>query len=365
MLRLFEGRAEQFVTEPSATEPPTPALSVPPTPALSVPPAPAVSELPTAVVLEAPARAEPEPPASAAPELPAFVLPALAASPPELPAPPSQQNQERAKTIAFSGAAGSPGKTSLCINVAYELAAAGKKVAVVDFDLSSPSLLTALNQDSITAGLAGVRRLALQGRFFSEDLSRLLMVLNFDGVRLSVLPGMAKKILNSPLIDNSWLQITDELLALLRQDFDYVVIDLPDLATEPSLIVHLLNRVDYGFAVSAADPVSVERWLWFKTQLDSLGVIETPALVVNQVRDSVLGSNARGQLSDTFERVAKTEVACFIAQDAAAFDLAMREGLPLQLAKKASPARHAISMLVRQGILNQRSRLDWRVARLG
>jgi MinD-like ATPase involved in chromosome partitioning or flagellar assembly len=281
-----------------------------------------------------------------------------------MPAPPSQRDHAGAKTIAFSGAAGSPGKTTLCINVAYELAAAGKRVAVVDFDLSSPSLLTALNQDSITAGLAGVRRLAFQGRFLSDDLSRFLMVLNFDGVRLAVLPGLAKT-LNSPSNDISWRQVADELLALLRQDFDYVVIDLPDLAAEPSLVVHLLNSVDYGFAVSAADPVSVERWLWFKTQLDSLGVIETPVLVVNQVRDSVLGSNARAQLADTFERVAKTEVACFIAQDSTGFDLAMREGLPLQLAKKASPARHSISMLVRQGILNQRSRLDWRVARLG
>ncbi len=339
MLRLFEGRDEplEIVLQPE----PAPEPLASPTRADEPPPEPSPEPVPAPKPLASQTRAD-EP----APE------------------PERASAVASAQIIAFSSAMGSPGKTSLCINVAFELASAGKRVGLVDFDLASPSLLTALNQDSITAGLAGVKRLASQGRLFAEDLHRFLMVLNYDGVKLTVLPG-AVGLGDSEPRGSSWIEVADQLIDKMGGAFDYVLFDLPSLVVQPQLVAHVLNLADFGFAVSGADPVSVERWLWFKAQLEALGVRETPALVVNQVRDSVLGGNAKGQLADTFERVAKTDVISFIAQDHNAFDLALREGLPLQLAKKASPARHAISMLVRQGILNQRSRLDWRVARLG
>ena len=111
--------------------------------------------------------------------------------------------------------------------------------------------------------------------------------------------------------------------------------------------------------------MSIKRYLWFQEQLRKFELKNQPHLIVNRVRDSVLGANAKRQIADTFERVSQTDVTAFVPEDSAAFDLALREGLPLQLVKKASPARHAISMLVRQGILGQRSQLDWRVARNG
>jgi Mrp family chromosome partitioning ATPase len=94
------------------------------------------------------------------------------------------------QVIAFCSAGGSVGKTSVAINVAFELASAGHTVALFDLDVGAPSLLAALNQDSITAGFAGVSRLVGQGRFFETDMSRFLMVLNYEGVRITVLPGL-------------------------------------------------------------------------------------------------------------------------------------------------------------------------------
>jgi MinD-like ATPase involved in chromosome partitioning or flagellar assembly len=239
---------------------------------------------------------------------------------------------------------------------------AGHKVALLDLDVCAPSLLASLNQDAITAGLAGVRRLVGQQRFAHADLIRLMMVLNFDGVRISVLPGLGAPVAS---VDeaNAMAQVVRE--AVEAVDADYVILDLPDLAGAPEVPRAGLISADLSFAVCTAAPVGVQRYLWLQAQLNELGLPTEPQVVVNRVRDSVLGSNAKRQLADTFERVAKTVVTAFVPDDPSVFDLALRDGLPVQLAKKGSPARHAISMFVRQGILGQRTQLDWRVARNG
>jgi MinD-like ATPase involved in chromosome partitioning or flagellar assembly len=154
-------------------------------------------------------------------------------------------------------------------------------------------------------------------------------------------------------------------LAISAVDADYVILDLPDLTIAAEVARAGLMASDLSFAVCGADPVGVQRYLWLQTRLKDLALHQEPQLVVNRVRDSVLGANAKRQLADTFERVAKTEVTAFVPDDPVVFDVSLREGLPIQLAKKSSPARHAISMFVRQGILGQRSQLDWRVARNG
>ena len=266
------------------------------------------------------------------------------------------------QVIAFCGAGGAVGKTSVAINVAFELASAGQSVALLDLDVCAPSLLATLNQDSITAGIAGVSRLVRQGRFFETDMSRFMMVLNFDGVRITVLPGLGVPISN---VDEAKAFAEAARQAIAVVEADYVILDLPDLTGAAEVARAGLLASDLSFAICAADPVGVQRYLWFQSRLKDLDLNQEPQLIVNRVRDSVLGANAKRQLADTFERVAKTEVTAFVPDDPSVFDLALREGLPIQLAKKASPARHAISMFVRQGILGQRSQLDWRVARNG
>jgi hypothetical protein len=226
----------------------------------------------------------------------------------------------------------------------------------------APSLLATLNQDAITAGLSGVFRLVNQGRFSADDLDRFLMVLNFDGVRLSILPGLGVPMAAADLPADLGNQVQEIVEAV---NADFVVLDLPDAATAPEVVAGALRIADLSFAICAADPIGVQRYLWFQARLRQLGLKVEPQLIVNRVRDLVLGANAKRQLADTFERLAQTEVTAFVPDDPAAFDLCLREGLPLQLVKKASPARHAISMFVRQGILGQRSHLDWRVARNG
>ena len=278
-------------------------------------------------------------------------------------APAGKKLTTNIKTIAFCGPSGGVGKTTMAINVAFELAAAGHRVALADLDVCSPNLLAALNQDPITAGLLGVKRLVEQSRFISADLERLLMVLNFDGVRLSILPGVPAPA--EPADRQSLALVAEAVVPALAESFDFVVLDLPSMDAAPEVLESGLRICDANIAICSGDPVGVQRFFWLQQRLAKLKLQSEPQVVVNAVRDSVLGSNAKRQLADTFERVSQTEVIAFVPHDQSSFDLAMREGLPLSLAKKGSAARHAIAMFVRQGLLNQRTHLDWRVARNG
>ena len=292
--------------------------------------------------------------------------PAQLAEPAE-PAQPTQPAEPEPRptggqVVLFGATPGSPGATSMAINVAFELAVAKHKVCLIDFDFKSPNLLATLGQESITAGLAGAKRLIEQGRFSDEELGRLLMVLNFDGTKLSILPGLGSPAnVTQPM--SAGLAAT--LLVAAKTSFDYVVIDLGDLASNPGFSNELLQQADFSFLVCSADPIGVRRYLWLPTALGNEKIIDSTQLIFNRVRESVLGSNPKRQITDVVARLAQAEVCCFVPNDPSSFDQALLEGLPIQLMKKASPARHAIAMLVRQGILNQRSNLDWRIARHG
>jgi len=275
-----------------------------------------------------------------------------------------EQNQSgsKLKTIALCGAGGGVGKTSLAINIAYELASAKHRTALVDFDILNPNLLAALNQDAITAGLAGAHRLVKQERFDASDLDRLMMVLNFDGVRLSILPGLGAPAARESI--GEYIDTAKTIISQLASEFEYVVIDLPSAGEATDLIKTCLDVCDVSFAVCGAEPSAIQRYFWAKPQLQS-GLGNDLQVIVNGVRDAVIGADAKRQIADTLDRIAGAEVVAFVPHDQTAFDQSLLQGLPLTLAKKASPARHAISMLVRQGLLGQRVKLDWRVARGG
>lgn len=294
---------------------------------------------------------------------PTLQMPAVQPEPQPQPKsqPEPQPLASGGQTLSFGATPGSPGATSLAINVAFELALAKHKVCVLDFDFHSPNLLATLAQESITAGLMGAKRLLSQQRLTGDELNRFLMVLNFDGTKVSVLPG-----LGSPAKETTPLDVDSAtaLIALAKSQFDYVLIDVGDLTRNLEFSEGILKSVDLSFLICAGDPIGVRRFLWLKQRLDETA-LESAQLIVNRVRESVLGSNPKRQLADTLWRLANTEVCAFLPNDSLAFDQALLDGLPIQLLKKASPARHAVAMLVRQGILNQRSNLDWRMARHG
>ena len=86
--------------------------------------------------------------------------------------------------------------------------------------------------------------------------------------------------------------------------------------------------------------------------------------VVNRLRTSVLGASAKQQVVQTLDRLGQISVDCFVPDEPAVADDAMRAGLPINLAKRSSKVKLAVELLVKNHLLNQRTELDERVAKL-
>ena len=80
---------------------------------------------------------------------------------------------DKAKLISIWSASGSPGRTTIALALAAELAESGKNVFLLDADTYAPSLDLLLGLVDHPAGLAAACRLVGQERFDYEQLQRL------------------------------------------------------------------------------------------------------------------------------------------------------------------------------------------------
>jgi ATPases involved in chromosome partitioning len=253
------------------------------------------------------------------------------------------QNSTTGKVLACWGSVGG-GKTSIAINLAFELASLGRSVLLVDVDSYRPAIAAQLALTDAGPGITAVLRLARAGRLDLAELERLTQEISFSGKHLRVLTGI-----NSP---SRWSELDgvaiDELFRFARLEYDFVVVDLASeleqgLFSQASSISrnfasrHLISVSDLVLGVFASDPVGVNRFLWDLREVD----FEFWP-IANRVRSSVLGRNPERQLKDTLFQTARVTVHAVIAEDGSALDMAQQRGQPLLLAAKSSKARDGI-----------------------
>ncbi len=123
------------------------------------------------------------------------------------------------KTIGVVSCSPSEGKSIIAINLAQLLARQGTKTLLVDGDLRNPSATRALVSESTT----GLNEALLEGTSISE------LVHHDDETGLALLPASGKRATpySSELLSSAGF---DRVMAE-AQSYDYVVIDLPPLAT--------------------------------------------------------------------------------------------------------------------------------------
>jgi len=277
----------------------------------------------------------------------------------------------KGQLIAIWGATGSPGKSSIALSVASELALAGQRVFLLDADNLSPSLNLLLGLTDHPAGVAAACRLVSQGRFDLEQLERLSVGLTTGRGEVLLMTGISDA--------ERWPELSSDrvgvILEVAQASFDSVVVDLasslegglrPGLGgpDRNELTREILARAEQVILVCAADPVGVHRFLLALQGLRQIALTGEVIAVVNRLRKSVLGAGAKQQLVETLSRLAQLNVAAFIPDDPTTADLAIRNSLPMAMGKRGSPAKQAIALLVRTHLLKTRSRLDERLAKL-
>lgn len=256
------------------------------------------------------------------------------------------------RVIAVWGPHGAPGRSTLAVQLAVELARGGRHTALVDADSVAPSLALQLGLGDESPGLAAACRRAELGSLDAAELSRLSTPVETSGGTIEVLAG-----LNRP---SRWPELTARrihgTLAACRDWLDETVVDVAaeidaeDDALDPgppsrhAATAAALLEADAVVAVLSADPLGVSRFLRGHAELRHL-IGDTPLTVVaNRVRPGPLGIDARGQVRRTLERFAGIEDVAFLPYDQRGADAAALHARPIA---DVAPRSHLVAAVRR------------------
>ncbi len=264
-----------------------------------------------------------------------------------------------ARVIAVWGPAGAPGRTSLAIAIAAELADAGASVALGDADTHAASIDPALGLLDEAPGFAAACRLAGSGALTIAEFERIAEWSRSGHSGFWVLTGLGRP--------SRWPELTAErvtgAIAAAREWVDVLVLDTAssleqdeelssDLVSprRNAATMSALRAADHVIAVGAADPIGLARYLRAHAELIETATPDRVTTVVNKVRSSAIGLNPSAQIAQTLARFGGITDPVLVPWDPAAFDAALLGGKPLLDAAPRSAARLAIRKLVRDRI---------------
>jgi MinD-like ATPase involved in chromosome partitioning or flagellar assembly len=270
------------------------------------------------------------------------------------PGPEASAPAQPATVVAVWGPHGAPGRTSIAIALAAELASAGLRVVLADADTHAAAVAPSLGLLDEAPGFAAACRLAGLGGLDESQFERIAHLHNASGTPFRVLTGIGRP--------ERWPELgEDRIEGVLTAVRQYCVVVVVDLAASLERDEHLasdvavprrnaaalavLRSADRVLAVAAADPVGIARFLRARTELVELVGADRTVVVVNKVRSSVIGLDPGGQVRQTLARFGGVEDAALIPWDHAAFDAALLGGRPLGSAAPRSAARQAVREL--------------------
>lgn len=202
---------------------------------------------------------------------------------------PSQPQRRQGKVVAFVGALGGVGTTSIAVQTGAVLAATSR-VGMVDLDVQFGSAALFLNMHpSLHLG-----NLIEDAERLDAELLQSVMVKHSSS--LEVLPSPTDMM---PL-DIVTPEFTDQLLRTAVQIYDVVLVDLPQAWTEWS--VRVLQRAD---AVVLVTNLSVSGVYQARRQLEVLeanGLTSKLRIVANRVPTNLLGRKADTKETETVLR---------------------------------------------------------------
>ncbi|EAR24780.1 putative regulator [marine actinobacterium PHSC20C1] len=269
--------------------------------------------------------------------------------------PDSSERGARGQIIAVWGPGGAPGRTSVAIAIAAELAALGHSVALADVDTHGASIAPALGMLDEAPGFAAACRLAGTDTLTAVELARIGQRYESPVGGFWVLTGIGRP--------SRWPELSAErvgtTIAQCRHWVDYTVLDTSSSLENDEEItsdlfaprrnaaaVTAVCAADHVIAVGSADPVGMSRFLRAHVDLLDTTTTRNVSVVMNKVRASASGMNPHGQIAQTLSRFGGIEHPILIPHDLPGFDGAVLRGKTLVDAAPRSPARLAVRQLV-------------------
>lgn len=257
------------------------------------------------------------------------------------------------EVVVVWGPTGSPGRTTVAVNLAVELADPLSPVLLVDADTYGASVAQHLAILDEVPGVAAAARAADQGTLDGVTLARLAPELR-PGLR--VLTGLPRADRWPELRDTALADVLQtcrslarwtvvDVAAYLEQDEELSFDTLAPRRNGAALTA--LEAADHVVVVGAADPVGLQRLVRGLDLLRELAV-DPVLVVVNRVRSGAVGPEPGRRIADALRRFAGVEDAVLVPDDVEATDAAMLQGRALAEVRPASAARAALIDLADQ-----------------
>lgn len=258
---------------------------------------------------------------------------------------------ERGRVVAVWGPTGAPGRTTVAVNVAAELAAGGSRTLLVDADTYGGSVAQVVGLLDEAPGLAAAARTAVQGALDLVALARLAPVL---APELRVLSGISRA--------DRWPELSAAALEPVwrtaRSLARWTVVDCGFCLEEDEVLSYdtraprrnaatlsALEAADVVVVVGAADPVGVQRLVRGLGELTDRGLGSRRVVVVNRVRASVAGPRPGEAVTQALARYAGVTSPHLLPDDGQALDAALLGARTLREIAPGSSLRRAIAAL--------------------
>lgn len=273
------------------------------------------------------------------------VAAAIRSTPTAAPPPPPH------RVIAVWGPQGSPGRSTVSIQLAAELTRRGRSTALVDADTVAPALALLLGVGDEAPGIGAACRRAEQGRLDAAELERLAATVPSSAGLLHVLAG-----LNRP---SRWPELAEARLRaaldVCRRWTEETVVDVAGAFDADEELTYdvagprrhaatsaVLQEADLIVAVAAADPLGISRFIRDHAELRRTATATPIKVLVNKVRPGPLGVDPRGQVRRTLERFAGISDVAFLPVDQRSVDAALLQAAPLADVAPRSPLVAAV-----------------------
>jgi Flp pilus assembly CpaE family ATPase len=255
------------------------------------------------------------------------------------------------RVIAVWGPTGAPGRSTVAVGLATELAARGVSTLLADADVYGGTVAQLLGMLDETSGLAAAARSAGSGSLDVAVLARQARQLD---PHLLVLTGLSRADrwteLRPTAVESVWS--TARLLApctvvdagfCIESDEEISFDTLAPRRNGATLAT--LEEADEVIVVGTADPVGLTRLIRALHELRAAVPSATPRVVVNRVRAGSLGNSPADAVAEALSRYAGVQAAALLPFDQAACDAALSQGRSLADAARSSKLRKAMQQL--------------------
>jgi Mrp family chromosome partitioning ATPase len=271
---------------------------------------------------------------------------------------PSTGAPHQSRLIAVWGPTGAPGRTSVAINLAAELALQGHRTLLIDADTYGGSVALALGLIDETPGIAAACRQAHKDSFTRDEFDRVVQFADLGSAataQFAVLTGISRS--------DRWPEIAGDRISSViktcREWFDVIVCDVGfNLETDEEITsdmfaprrnmatLAMLKAADAVLEVTGSDPVSLARYLRAHRDLTDAFPGKPGFTVANRVRAGVQGMNPEHQVTHTLERFGGVRNPLLLPFDEKTAELMALKNAPAAVAAPKSKLRqgyHAIA----------------------